>query len=288
MDDEIIDKKPKGTYPFEIKKLFNLLKFDERLPDIMGSASLTSMRYFGDYDLFSYIGFPSMNSVYNRMSVILESIINSNEYYFVEFKIQGVNGRKFRWFYGQEFLKRDFEKIVSDVKIDFMKIDIVVWIDNKFVEVSSIYKFGEASIDANDERVHMLEQLKSIREEIPELKADKNYYKILKRFYSIAKINEDDKMINTLTKFFNSDVGKMYADYSNILAINRLIEQRDSNPIIGESMFRLRLKNNLKILSKNSGRDIKDIDQMKKLENDLFKEINLKAEEFISKIKLRF
>lgn len=283
-----MDKKPRGAYPFEIKKLFNLLKFGERLPMVMGSASLSSQRYFGDYDLFSYIGFPPMNIVYTRMSMILESIIQSNDYYFIEFKIQGINGKKFRWFYGEDFLKKKFDEIISDVKIDFMKIDLVVWIDNRFIEVSSIYKFGDASIDANDERVHLREQLKSIRDELPELKSEKKYYKILKRVYSIAKINEDTKMMNTLTKFFNSDVGKMYSDYSNIEAINRLLEQRDNNPIIGESMFRLRLKNNLKILSKNSGRNIEDVDQMEKLENDLFKEINLKAEEFIAKIRLIF
>lgn len=287
MDNEIIDKKPKGIYPSEIKKLFNLLKFSDRLPDVMGSSSLISQKYFGDYDLFSYIGFPSMDLVYNRMSQILESIIQSKEYYFIEFKIQGTNGKKFRWFYNETFLKNQFFDIVSDVKIDFMKIDLIAYIDYKFIEVSSIYKLDLQPVDMIDENKHNKEQLISIREDLIELKKEKKYFKILKRIYSIAKINSDSKLMNDLTKFFNSDVGEMYSDYSNIEAINRLLEQKNINPEISGSVFSKRLKENFKVLSKNSGRTIRNISELNALSKDLFKEINLKAEAKIKELNLK-
>jgi hypothetical protein len=61
--------------------------------------------------------------------------------------------------------------------------------------------------------------LKQINDDISDLKKDKNYYKILKRYFLKSKINNDQIVMNQLINVFNSDLGKIYKDINNIDAI---------------------------------------------------------------------
>lgn len=251
-----MDEKTFREFPDEIKKLFNIFKFEDKFPKIKGSASLRSQQYIGDYDFFIYIGEPNKNKLFNEISRILNKLIEDNNFYFIEMKIQTLDGDKKRYYYGDEFKKKDFMKIQN---IDFIKIDILAFINYEFKEVSIIYKLG----DSNDENDN--EFIKNIKEDIKELKQEGSYYKILKRLYSIAKIKDDRKMINLLTRFFNSDVGKLYSRYSNIQAILLGLEYYKN-----DKDFNNRLKYNLKNLSLNS-------DELDAEVERIFKKINLKA-----------
>jgi hypothetical protein len=83
-----------------------------------------------------------------------------------------------------------------------------------FKELTIMYVFDKVK-QTKDE---IIEQ---ITNDYHELKNNGNYYKALKRLYSILKINRNYKKLITLTKFFN-DTGAKYEIVSNLKTLKLL------------------------------------------------------------------
>lgn len=213
---DILEKKQKGEFDDDLKDIIKILKFKNNPIELKGSASLKSQNYFSDYDFFTNIMLNyGVEEIYNEFRKILNNIISSYDLYFIEFKIQTLKGKKYRWYPNDDFKFEDFKKVFKD--IDFAKIDIVSRTQNIFIEVSCIYKFSQVTLSPED-------YISSIKTDIKELKKENNYYKILKRLFNIFKLEGDYHNMEILTKVFNSELGKKYKTISNLEAIQSLKE----------------------------------------------------------------
>jgi hypothetical protein len=210
---DITEIKQKGDYNDDVKKLMDIFKFDKINLELKGSSALKIIDYYADYDFFTEIKYKySVSDVYNEFSRILKGILENKDTYFIEFKIQDLKNKKQKWFPNEKFTFKEFEKEFND-NIDYCKIDIVYFSDDKiFIESSCIYKFSNKKMTTKD-------YLKQVKDDIIELKKDKNYYKILKRSFLKFKINNDQNKMDQLITVFNSDLGKIYKDINNIDAI---------------------------------------------------------------------
>jgi len=214
-DDLNIEKKPRLNYNDDVKKLIKLFGIDDKnIIMVKGSYSNPHLYYYGDYDLYvNFKGTYSRKELYEKFCVILRNITENTNTYFIELKIQQLNGDKIKWYPNEYFNFSDFDKAFN-YKTEYIKIDIVYYspINNDFTEASCNYHFNEKNNDVDN-------TIDDVNNEIKELKKNHNYYKVLKRLYIIYLINGDKNKIEILNKFFNSNYGLIYKQLADIQAI---------------------------------------------------------------------
>ena len=87
------------------------------------------------------------------------------------------------------------------------KIDVIVWLKSKYVEVSNIILWTSSS---GKYYAYIPALKKALAENILEFEADENYVKLAKRMLSLAKQYKDHNIIDKLTTILNSPLGKLY------------------------------------------------------------------------------
>lgn len=224
-----MQKEPLYYDPF-IRELIFLLKFKNNIPQLKGSASYKDQEYFSDYDFFCLVDQKYTSSeIYDEILKILINVKSHVELYFTELKVEMKDKQKIR-FYKDDYLQKDkFEKIDS-TKIDFIKIDFVSRTNNKFMDVSCVYKFDHSKYNKK----------KSLKEDIKELTKEKQYYKVLKRMYKIYELNNNTNEMAKLAKYFNSDIGKQYQLMNNLKSIKSLIDN-DYMDVLTKKKIRINL-----------------------------------------------
>lgn len=246
----------------EIKKFTDMLKFNNEQLIIKGSYSIKNIYYYGDVDLFSPINDRyNIDEIYNVFLSILNDVCSNPFTYFIEFKIQQNNGNKTKYYDIQQF-KTKFKKDFKNV--EYCKIDLVVFVDYIFLEMSCIYQFHSKKSNYIDD----------IKSDVIEQADDGNYFKALKRMFLIAVANNDYNNVQKLINVFNSPLGKKYALLSNMKAIQLImamypeLDEVTKNRILINLKFKhldvnnlneRTLEKNINNLSKNINIDSKKI-----------------------------
>jgi len=125
------------------------------------------------------------------------------------------------------------------------KLDVISWVyGNRFCDFSMIYQFNFNSKPINGIELNFIESLKL---DIIYLLNKKDYFKMAKRIFSLARNTKDEKLINILTYLFNSELGIIYQVINDIKTLEYLIENYSIIPIdrihFEEDHFRNRLSN---------------------------------------------
>ena len=230
---DILESKPASNYEDDLKKIIKLLTYKKYKIQLKGSSSLASQRYFSDYDLFCVIPKGEKEGFYKFISDLIEDIQDGEDgdIYFMELKMQTKTGKKYRVYPKQKLDKSDYDKAYN--KIDFIKIDLICRVDNRFVEVSCIYSFS-------DDKPTQEDYISSLVEDIKELKKEKKYYKILKREFNIEKAKGNKEELVRLSRIFNSDMGAEYKLISNLEALQNLLEYYQKPDIIKKVIINLK------------------------------------------------
>lgn len=272
---DILEEKQKGEFDNDLKNIIKILKFKKFPIHLKGSASLKSQQYYSDFDLFTEIRLNyNTEEIYDEFRKILNNIISSYDLYFIEFKLQTKKGEKYKWFPNDEFNYEDFKKAFKD--IDFGKIDLIARIQNIFIEISCNYIFGNKNIH-NDyktlDKKQYAEEIKELKEGILQLKKENNYYKILKRLFSIYKLEGDYSKLEILNKIFNSELGKKYKLISNLEAIKLLsqfYDDADTKKKIEINLTDIKEPHNISSMEKHLKKYKSDLNtQAKKIYNNL-------------------
>lgn len=96
------------------------------------------------------------------------------------------------------------------------KIDLVAWVNSKYVEVSNIILWTNSS----NKYFPSLKQLeKSLSEDILVFESESNYIKIAKRLFSLAKNRGDVNTTEKLIEILNSPIGKLYVVLSDLVIL---------------------------------------------------------------------
>ena len=203
--------------PQELLKFISKLTWKPNKMMLLGSASLESQKYYADFDLVSYIT-KNRDKPFNTLYKILSKTMKTKGMYFIEGKIQ-VSDKNKKRFYKLVDLNEDmFEK-----SFQFIKLDYVIKIGTLFYELSINYTFESSSTKE--------EIIKAIEKEEKELISDGEFYKALKRRFSIAKLKKDKPTMVKLTKLFNSPTGEMYKDVAIMKAIKSAIDAGFKEPL---------------------------------------------------------
>lgn len=203
---DVLEKKP---IPQELLQYVKPLQYDNHQIFFMGSGSLLRMKYPADVDLMSPIDHGG--EMYDKIDAILDKADNVDNMFFIEGKIQMKNGKKIKW-YGKGF-KKAMTKDHNN--ISFIKLDYVILLNGIFSELSIIY-----SID--DDKKTDADIVKTVKEDFDDYISTGEWYKALKRLFSIIKLENTDpqrKILGGLEKFFNSEYGKLYKTNNILKAI---------------------------------------------------------------------
>jgi hypothetical protein len=203
--------------PQELLKFISKLTWKPNKMMLLGSASLESQKYYADFDLVSYIT-KNRDKPFTTLYKILSKTTKTKGMYFIEGKIQ-VSDKNKKRFYKLDDLKEEmFEKTFQ-----FIKLDYVIKINTLFYELSINYTFESSSTKE--------EIIKAIEKEEKELISDGEFYKGLKRRFSVAKLKKDKPTMVRLTKLFNSPTGEMYKDVAIMKAIKSAIDTGYKEPL---------------------------------------------------------
>lgn len=224
----LLYKKESRSFPSEVRNLAGIFKIKNSSLLLKGSSSLKVVKYFSDYDFLCYYKERDISSLYNELKRVIEKIMNDPNYYFIELKIQSKNGNKFRYNFNDDF---NLDKFSNQMKnLNFFKIDVVIWVNNVFIDTSCLYQLSDTlnkiSEDPDTTEKKIIDEVKN---EIIELKKEKSYFKILKRYYFIFSFHPktyNNQMIELL-KYFNSDIGKLYQEKSELDATKRVLIHYD-------------------------------------------------------------
>jgi len=241
----------KRRYDDNLLNIISSIRYDKYPIILIGSGSLQSQKYYSDYDIDNFVEKEDVKTAYKKFRQILENIKNNTNLYFIEFKIQTLDNQKYKIKPNQQLTLKEFTKYYKN--IDYIKIDLVNFSNNTFMEVSINYMFNNSNTERTTE-----EYIKGLQESIKELIDDKMYYKALKRYYNIFRAENKEKEQVELTKFFNSDVGIYYRLKSNLEAIN-LVKEHYDNDLVNK-----RIDENLKVINKYN----LSLDKLNKYIND--------------------
>jgi len=145
------------------------------------------------------------------------------------------------------------------------KMDVISWVqNNRFTDFSCIYVFKNngtilnAGLDPDAEN--------SIRDNMYVLKSQGNYFKMAKRMFALARIQNKRRIIEGLSPMFNGDLGRMYHVYGDIGTLQSLFEMKEDVPYsalkVEIDQFKGRLSNvGVYGFLKNEARILKAIDK---------------------------
>lgn len=190
--------------------LYKLLQLGNNAVKLVGTGSMSSQYYPADYDFLSKIETKyTPTTLYNDFKKIFNRIDNQ-KLFFIEFKlqqekIQGKNEQEKHKIFSLEDLTQNFFSAFFNKNTELCKIDCILFENGIFKEVSCIYFFSNKPLIRQDYVQILLDDQKQY------YNAGKKY-KSLKRLMLAGKYEDpiDKNLIITITRFFNSMVGKLY------------------------------------------------------------------------------
>lgn len=234
----ILEKKLFSTLDPKIKDFIKLLQFDNFPIDLIGSASLQSQKYYSDFDIDCLLTSEiSKDYLFKKINTILKKIEKNKNMYLIEVKYQRKDGESIKLKPNEILTKTQQDFIYSD--LDYIKIDLVVWNNNRFVEMSINYKYLP-NFKFIDPETNTNQYINEFKKSVKEYQSKNNYYKALKRKFNIYSALKNNTKLNELSNIFNSKLGEMYQKKSNLEAI--LLVHNIYDDVFINSRIKLNLK----------------------------------------------
>jgi len=243
----------------KIIKINKLMSLESKV-NVVGSSKIKRNLYYSDIDSFETVKGKNVNTIYNHFKSLFEIINDSENTVISDFKLGMLKGEPLRWTY--EHIKNKNNNGVSFEDAlrqkGMIKLDIITLLNGRFIEITEVYNVyldGESNYNESKESI-----IESITTEMNDHFRDENYMKVLKRFYSLKKIEDENKnkyMLNNLVDYFNSPIGLLYRCKSDLETLMIVIDSykfdleeiRNSLQYLKEIISAFPVENNLNNIS---------------------------------------
>ena len=202
----------------EIIKLFELVSMTDKYR-IEGSASIAKIINYGDIDLLEIAKKQNHKDILKHFKHVFQEIKKLKHVAVTDFKCGKKNGSPLRWTY-DDIVKGEKKGVMFLDALSMestIKLDIVVNIESRFLEITTVYDFGNyRDISDKDFVVELTNDYeKNVKEG--------NLYKALKRHFLIMKITDKkNKKLIDFINYFNEPYALLYrlkSDLSTTLLI---------------------------------------------------------------------
>lgn len=203
--------------------------------EVIGSSNEKNIKYPSDIDLQDV---SNVDETYDDIYKFFLNIFNkayANKYTFIiDFKCGFYKGKPLKWTYTD--IQNSY-KIKNDLKIPFkyalthensmIKLDLIaIDIDSLYTEYSCNYYFNFIKYNHSNFEMDNNLVIKRLVYDYYQLMKNNNFYKAMKRSYSISKINKNKKMVQILTKLFNSPLGMLYKQKGNLETVLNVLTNK--------------------------------------------------------------
>lgn len=288
----------KIDYSKDVEKVFNILSIEGKYK-VVGSNSLQSTLYGSDYDLNEIIDWDGnkkilLDKLYQLFKKKYIFCKNNDNYFIIDLK-NGLdsNGDDLHWNHNEVI--EGFKTLKNGNLISFqealnqhamLKLDMIVLIKGIYTEFSEVY-----FLNINDKKnYNSKENNKSIEKllqiDINNFLKEQNYWKTLKRIFSLIKLkNDKDPILDEMINFFNSKIGLINKCKNEIDILILILENTFKKPKIKDIIFNLKVIKNWSIKAGlNINYDIDIILKIIKLkEKSLYKSL-IKLQKKLNKI----
>ena len=180
--------------------------------ELIGSNSIGKLKYTTDFDLQEYISINKLKDYQKyvrKIQQVFKSFQKSKTVFITDFKSGYHNTQPVRWNYtdiinGYKIIDNDIIINLFDtlqLKSNRIKIDIIAFINDKFVEFSCNYYFHSSDVDVTD-------IYKSLLLDVKKHYHAKKFMKMLKRLLSYRMIRNES--VDDIIVFLNSQAGFLY------------------------------------------------------------------------------
>jgi hypothetical protein len=241
-----------GREPDEFKKsiqrIFDLLAIRGKF-NIIGSAGDDELLYYSDFDLSTYekVSLQSIKKIFQNK---FKEAQKDPTIFITDFKCGEIDGEPVRW--NKKNIKTE-SQIVNGKRITLdecllmpstIKMDIVALIDGDFVEFSDNYYLSVNGVkNYSDEEVSKNVLLKELEKSAKEYFHEPNYFKYLKRVFSIKTIK--GQSTKKLVDFFNSQVGLLNKSKTDLETLILVFDNCCRKPKLED------ICNNIQIIKQN-------------------------------------
>jgi len=231
----MIKTKQKNDFNNNLTKVFNLMSLNGKY-NMVGSASLKSIYYSSDIDLNELDNLDNLDNtgtgIYEKFKHIFEVCKSDKKYFITDFKCGlDKHNESLRWSY-DDMMKGSCQGILFTDAIKMkstIKLDIVYLLNGIFTEITEVYfiKFGPyRNYDTKD--LNSTNIKSELELEFHELVKENNYFKALKRLFSILQIEKNKSSdVDKLIQFFNGESGILYKANADLQILINVIENKN-------------------------------------------------------------
>lgn len=184
---------------------------------VIGSASLRRIQYAGDYDA-NEVTDEHISVIAGQLGEVIRRLKKIPLLVIGDIKLGEKDGEPIRWTPGEIEKGDGLEEALRTggrAKIDTM----AVVESGRYVEIGCVYLYGRETKPPDEKDLQ-----RDLEIDMEEQVKDKNYWKALKRLFSIARLTGEMKRIERLTEIFNGDMGRLYSIISDIKVIEYLLD----------------------------------------------------------------
>lgn len=243
-----MDRNKKG-FNNALTDTFDIMRISRR-QKLVGSASILGNIITNDYDLNEIFDeektnpMDSLTRLYFMFIWKFKKIYTSSNLWIVDFKCGSFNGEPIRW--TMKDLERGYIELRSVANhiggftaerilfVDCLvqsntktKLDVVLLLNNRFIEISEIYFIrinNKSNFNENDFRLGTI--INELYDDMQQLIIEKNIFKSLKREYRILSLLDRDKnRQEVLSQLFNGKYGYLYYTISQLKTLIIMKEQ---------------------------------------------------------------
>lgn len=231
--------------PPPVKKLIRMLMMTPASVVVpQGSFSFGIQPYPSDIDTISYINFENKPNIGISIANLLKAvclrannvhgwhpqIVPAGGHFFSDLKC-GIDryGNPLHWNYGDILLgaKIEDDYLLSDAVMQksLCKVDMIAQLYGRYVEVSMIYAISIDGVPQNYTKMTTQMIVDSIKHDVTKQLEKNDYFKAIKRVYSIAKLINDTNVMAIVVPLLQSNVSKLATIASLLNTIGLMAKQ---------------------------------------------------------------
>jgi hypothetical protein len=213
--------KEKTHYPSDVVAVLDAMAIGDL--ELLGSATLRSQQYAGDYDGHDVVKVKSAAEAAEKFRAMILRLDKLPDLWITEIKAGVKDGEKVVW--TVESIRDHLKDLAAAIPTGLVKVDAVAVVGgNRLAEFNIIYDFG---YEADRSSKEILQELEEDREDY---RKEGNWIKVLKRDFAIAKFIGKTSEVKRLTEVLNSEIGKLYQMVTDLDVLLTLLEQGESIP----------------------------------------------------------
>lgn len=240
-DKKLLSNRDEALFTQRANEILNFLKLKDEhqyidsLLTVQGSFNYSIYQYFSDIDSMNNI---HINDDENEAVEILKNHLqgiakhlkkHDRSFSFSDLKC-GVDdeGNSLHWNVDEVITgkKNKYTLMKAITQPSYCKIDVIIPYYGRYIEVSMIYTLTCKSGTIGKKKLTLADFKKEIRSGASELIKEHNYFKAIKRIFSLARLNRDVKTIRKIQNLIISNLSKLSTIKSDLSTLELMMDKK--------------------------------------------------------------